>query len=158
MGKRIAKSTVAILVALAACMAVLAGCAGSAGGGTLNSEIIAETGAFKVTADNADANAGVGVKAAVTLKEDDALLVSPDLTKGKLQVELKDKSGATVFDEVASGRVLDTHELAAGTYDINVTCKEAGTTGALVVAGVNAAEFEQQDRDLDKALESLNAK
>ena len=151
------KTILVVLLALAASATVLAGCAGNAGGGTLNSEIIAETGAFKVTADNADADAAVTVGGAVTLGKDDALLVSPDLTKGKLYVTLANKSG-TAYEGEASGRMLDTHEVAAGTYDITVACKEAGTTGALVVAAVNADEFEQQDRDLDKALESLGAK
>lgn len=158
MKKRIAKSSLVAIVVLVACMVVLAGCAANVGGGTLNSEFIEETGAFKVVADNADANSAIGVGAAVTLEEGDALLVSPDLTKGKLQVTLKDKSGNIAFDEEVSGRILDTYEVSAGTFDITVACKEAGTTGALVVAAVNADEFEQQDRDLEKALESLNVK
>lgn len=158
MKKRMTKAALITLVALAACMAMLAGCAGNAGGGTLSSEVIAETGAFKVIADNADANSAVGISEGVTLKQGDVLLVSPDLTKGKLQVTITDKSGNTAFDAETSGRVLETHEIETGTYDITVACKQAGTTGALVVAAVNAEEFEQQDQDLEKALESLNEK
>lgn len=158
MKKRMTKAALITLAALAACMAILAGCAGNAGGGTLSSEVIAETGAFKVIADNADANSAVGISEGVTLKQGDVLLVSPDLTQGKLQVTLTDKSGNTAFDEEASGRILDTHEIEAGTYDIMVACKQAGTTGALVVAAVNAEEFAQQDKDLEKTLEAMGAK
>jgi hypothetical protein len=45
-----------------------------------------------------------------------------------------------------------------GTYRIRVACVEAGTTGSLVVAAVNAEEFEQQNSDLEAILGSTAAK
>lgn len=135
--------------AFVACVIALVGCARE---GTLTHETIAETGALRVTADNASEGADVAAKGAVTLKEGDALLVSPDLQSGRLEVTLRDASGKTAFDMEASGRVLDTHAVAPGTYDVGVTCKETGTTGALVVSAVSANEFKGQTEALDAAL------
>lgn len=157
MGKHAAKKFLVVLVALATCLAALAGCASNAGGGTLHSEFVAETGAFKVTADNVDANAAITVGGAVTIKKGDVLLVSPDLTKGKLQVTLTDKSGKTAFDKTLSGRILDTYEMDEGTYDITIVCKETGTTGSLLAIGANAAEYEQHDHELEEILGSMGA-
>ena len=141
-----------------ASMFALAGCAGgSKGGGTLSSEILEETNAFKVTADNADGKSGVKVDGAIVLKESDVLVVSPDLQKGKLQVKLLDKSDNAVFDKEVSGQVLDSYEVAAGEYAISVDCLEGGTTGTLLVVAVDAEEFEQQNQDLEKALETVGA-
>lgn len=138
---------------LAATIFALGGCAGGQNpGGTLSSEILEETGAFKVTADNTSKDSGLMVSGAVTLKEGDVLLVSPDLTKGKLHVKLLDDADNAVFDEDVDGRVLDTYQIDPGEYAISVDCVEGGTTGSLVIAAVNAEEFEQQSDDLVEAL------
>lgn len=143
---------IVVACALSVSVAMLAGCGGKVGGGTLSAEIIAETGAFKVTADNADAKAAIETEEAITLKEGDVLLVSPDLTRGKMQLTITSKSGEVVYDEEKSGRVLSTHEIAPGVYNVNVTCKEAGTTGSLLVVGTSAEDYEKQNGALDAAL------
>lgn len=152
--KRFGMRTVLVACAciLAVCTVVLTGC-GSKGAGTLSSEIIAETGAFKATASDAKLDAGVGASAAITIKDGDVLMVSPDLTQGKMQVTLTDDSGKVAFDQEVSGRVLDTYEVDPGTYDINMTCKEAGTTGTVLAASNNKEELAAQDKALDEALE-----
>lgn len=146
---------ITLVCALLVCAPALFGC-GAKGGGTLSSEFVSETGAFRVMADNADANAGVSVSGAVTLKEGDILLVSPDLTSGDLLVKLTDGSGVTAFDEVVSGRVLSTHEVAPGTYDVSVTCNRTGTTGSLVIAAQSAEELEKQNQELEEVLDRLD--
>ena len=147
--KKLILPVVAISVLLASVLA-LAGCAG--GKGTLSAEVIAETGAFKIVASDAPNNAGIKSAGAVTLKDGDALIVSPDLQKGSLQVTITSGSGTVVLDEKVDGRILDTYEVNPGTYDVEVTCKQAGTTGALVIAATNAAEFEKQNKDLEAVL------
>lgn len=130
-------------------MFILAGCAGR---GSLSSDIIDETGAYKVTADDAGKGSAVMASGGVTVKEGQIVVVSPDLQKGSLQLKLIDSSNKTVFDEKITGRVLDTHEFDFGEYAISVTCNEDGTTGTLLVVAVDAAEFEKQNQDLEAAL------
>ena len=146
------KRTIACAVAAAlACMLLLAGCAGR---GTLSSAIDDETGAYKVTANDAGKDSAVVAGGGVILEEGQILVVSPDLTKGSLQVRLVDGSNNVVLNEKVSGRVLATFDIAPGEYAIGVTCNENGTTGTLLVASVNVAEFEQQNQDLDAILKS----
>lgn len=145
-------SLVGLVCALVVCMVALVGCGSKAGNGTLSAETVAETGAFKVTANDAKADDGVSKAAALTLNEGDILIVSPDLEKGKLQVTLKDASGNVAFDQEMSGRVLSNHEVKAGTYDVTITCKEAGTTGSILVINQSAEEFAAQNKALDEAL------
>ena len=148
---------VTIVCALAVGVVALVGCGGKAGGGTLTAQKIEETGAFQVTADNADRDAGIGTDNAVTLKEGDELLVSPDLTKGRVQVTLKDKSENVAFDKEVTGRVLNTYEVAPGTYDVKIVCKEAGTTGTVLVTNKNAKENAAENKALEKTLEEVGA-
>ena len=127
----------------------LAGCAGQ---GTLSSEILDDTGAYKVIANDAAKNSAIKVDSLVTIEEGQLLLVSPDLQMGSLDVKLTSASGEVVFEEDVSGRVLDTYEVKPGKYDISVTCTTNGTTGVLVVNPVDAEEFAKQDAGLEAAL------
>lgn len=138
-------------VAALACMLLLSGCAGR---GTLSSDIDDQTGAYKVTASDAGKDSAVATSGGVIIEEGQILVVSPDLTKGSLQVRLVAGVDDVVLNEKVSGRVLSTFDIAPGEYAIGVTCNENGTTGALVIAPVNATEFEQQNQDLDAALKS----
>lgn len=157
MKKHVSRLAMAALACvLVAFAVVLAGCA-AAGGGTLSSEVNADTGAFKATASNADLDSAVGSTDAITLTKDDLLLVSPDLTKGKMQVTLTDKSDNTVFDKVVDGRVLDAYEVKEGTYNIMMTCKEAGTTGSVLAVSINAQEYAAQNESLDEAMAKIGA-
>ena len=141
-------SAIVVCTLLAGVLA-LAGCAGR---GTLSSDIIEETGAYKVVADDAAKDAAVMASGAVIVEEGQVVVISPDLTKGSLKVKFMDAANETVFDEKVGGRVLSTYEFAPGEYAIAVTCLENGTTGSLVVASVDADEFEKQNQDLEKAL------
>lgn len=125
---------------------------GCAGQGTLSSEIIDETGAYKVIADDAIKDSAIKVDGLVEIEKGQLLLVSPDLQKGSLYVKLTNASGESAFEQDFSGRVLDTFEVTPGTYDISVTCSTSGTTGVLVLSTVDAEEFAKQDADLEAAL------
>lgn len=131
------------------------GCAG--GKGTFSSEIVDETGAYKVTADDAAKDSAVGsLGGGITISENQVLLVSPDLEKGSIQLRLLDSKGDVAFDEEISGRVLSTYDLDPGEYSIGATCNENGTTGTMLVVPEDKNEFEKQNETLDTALSSLN--
>lgn len=135
------------------CVPALVGCGGTAGAGTLSSEVIAETGAFKAHAENADVDASVGLADAVVMESGDVLMVSPDLTQGKVEVTLIDDAGGVAFDREVDGRVLDTYEVEPGTYDVEVKVTEAGTTGDVVICPNNEEEFNATTESLEDTLE-----
>ncbi|MGI6221288.1 MAG: hypothetical protein ACOYIP_05415 [Coriobacteriales bacterium] len=145
------KKILAIIAAAALCL-VIAGCAGN---GTLSDEIIDETGAFKITADDAgEGSALASLGGGLVVEEGQIVVVSPDLEKGSLTVKLLGSDGNAVLDQVAEGRVLSTAELAPGDYSVEVTCDKNGTTGTLMISAIDRAEFEQQNQALDDAVDA----
>ena len=144
------KASVFVAVVMAfACLLALAGCAGK---GTLSSAIDDGTGAYKVTASDAGKGSAVASSGGIVIGEGQILVASPDLSKGSLQLRLLDGAGKAALDEKMSGSVLSTYDFAPGEYAIGVTCNEDGTTGTLLVVAVDAAEFEQQNQDLESIL------
>ena len=146
----------AFVCALCMCVFSLVGCGNSVGTGTVTSEVIEETGAFKAVADNAKLDEVVSLDNGVTITDADVLMISPNFTQGKAEVDLSDASGNTVFAQEVEGRVLDTYEVKPGTYNVKVTIKEAGTTGELVICPNNAEEFDAMNESLEKTLEENN--
>ena len=146
---------VTFMCALGMCVFALTGCGGSSQVETssFTSEVIEETGAFKGVAENAKVDDSATQENGVTLTDEDVLMISPNFTQGKAEVELTDASGNVAFAQEVKGRVLDTYEVAPGTYTVKVTITEAGTTGEIVIAANNAKEFEATTQSLEEALE-----
>lgn len=140
---------VVMLCAMVVGMFALAGCAGK---GSLSSEINDETGAYIYKADDAGSGSSVLASGGFVVKEGQIVVMSPDMSKGSLQLKLLDSKNNAVLNEKATGRVLSTFEVAPGDYGIGVACNENGSTGSLVVAVVDKAEFEKQNQDLEKYL------
>ena len=147
-----ALATIALMSLLLAGMLLLTGCAGK---GSLSSEIIDETGAYKVTANDAGKGSAVMMSGGFVVEEGQIVAVSPDIKKGNLQVKLMDASGEVVLDEKVTGSVLETFELDPGDYAIAVACNENGATGTVLVVPVGAAEFEKQNQNLEAALAAM---
>ena len=137
-----------IIAATLACMAALAGCAGT---GSLQGEDTDE-GAYEVTADNAAKDAAFVSVGDVEIAEGQLLVLSPVLQKGSLQVELFVNADKDVLDQTVSGTVLSTYDVDPGSYSLRVTCAEDGTTGTLLIHVMDAAEFERQNQELEDAL------
>ena len=148
-GKGLGMKRFLTLAATFALALTLAGCAGN---GSLIGEDVNDAGAFQVTADDAAKDAAVMGVESFAVAEGQIVIVSPNLTKGSLQVTLSAGEDDTAIDESVSGAVLSTYEVAPGTYSISVACNEAGTTGTLLVLAMDADEFDQQQDDLDAAL------
>jgi hypothetical protein len=91
-----------------------------------------ETGAYVVNADNAAEGSTVAsVGGGINVEKGQILVVSPDLRKGAMQLQLVNVRGETVFDEKVSGHVLDTYEIPVDTYSLVASCAVNGTTGTL---------------------------
>ncbi|MBO7675155.1 MAG: hypothetical protein J6S63_09115 [Atopobiaceae bacterium] len=140
---------------LAVSMVALAGCGGSSTGteaasteaagteaagteaastGKLIAEVADEGNTYKVRSEGADFNAGIGSDGFFKLEEGDAIEVAAQITKGKLQVSLKDDKGEDTFVQEVSGTQTTTQEVPAGTYGVSVTCLETGTEGTVAIA------------------------
>lgn len=140
----------AALCALTMSMVALTGCAGSQG--TLSSDINDETGAYVVTAENAGKGSALGMSGGLVIEEGQVLMMSPVLEKGALQVTLSDETGTVLFNEEASGKVLSTYTVDPGNYGVGISCKTDGTTGTLLIVGIDPADFEKQDKVLEDLL------
>ena len=145
------KSTLVIVVlcTLLVGVFVLTGCAGR---GSLSSEIIDETNAYKVTADDASKNSAVGASGGFIVEEGQIVVVSPDIQKGSLQIKLSLGTQQPAIDEKINGHVLSSYEIVPGDYAISTTCNEDGTTGTVLIVAVDKTEFEKQNADLEATL------
>ena len=120
-----------IVAAIVACVAALAGCSPKS---TFTSEIVDATGAYKVTAENAEKGTSLGsLGGGIVVEDGQNLVVSFNLKEGSVQVRLLDQAGEVVLDEEASGSAVEIHEFEPGDYSIGVTCNQDGTTGTLSV-------------------------
>ena len=144
----------AVLCALLLSALVLVGCAGK---GSLSSDLGDGDGAYKVTADDAGKGSAVMASGGFVVEEGQIVVISPDMTKGNLQIRLLNASGDLVIDEKVSGHVLSTYEVASGDYGIAAVCNEDGATGTVLVVAVDKAEFEKQNQDLEAALAAMTA-
>ena len=140
---------VAVLCALLVGALALVGCAGR---GSLSSELTDEAGGYKVIADDAGKGSSVMASGGFIVEEGQIVVISPDMSKGNLQIRLMDGAGNIVIDEKIGGRVLSTYEIAPGDYGIGAKCDENGPTGTILVVAVDKAEFEKQNQDLEAAL------
>ncbi|MDO5117976.1 MAG: hypothetical protein Q4D34_05760 [Eggerthellaceae bacterium] len=129
---------VAVMAAALACLLALAGCAGK---GTLASEIIDGTDAYKVVANDAGKGSAVAASGGLVIGEDQVLMLESELTKGSLQLKITNSAGDVVIDEKVSGRVLTTFELDPDDYGIGVACNDDGATGTLIVDAVDYSEI-----------------
>lgn len=128
-------SGVRTMLVAVACACALGACAGR---GYLGDDVDEATGAYTYTADDAAKGAEVAsLGGGVEIGEGQVLVLTPDLTKGSLEVRLMDEAGETVLDEVESGQDPTTRELEPGDYSISVSVVENGTTGTLVVASTD---------------------
>lgn len=143
------KRTVFALIAAFVFAFMLAACSGN---GTFGSEFVEETGAFRVVADDAPKDATVKVSGALTIEEGQLLLVSPDLTSGRVQLRILGADDEAVFDEEVGGRILDTYTIAPGEYTVEVINLRNGTTGTMLVFGIDEEEFAQENASLEEAL------
>lgn len=130
-------------------MFTLVGCVAN---GKLAFEKADDTGICKLTANNVAKNSGLSTGSVVKIEKGQILVVSPDLQKGSIHIRLLNESGEAAFEESVSGQELKTKELEPGKYSIGATCGADGTTGKVLVAAVNAEEFEKQNQDLEAAL------
>lgn len=134
------KKLFAIIAAAALCL-VIAGCAGQ---GSLGDEIIDDTGAIKVTADDAGKGSAIGsLGGGVVVEEGQVVLIAPDFEKGSLTIRLLDDNGDVIAEQVAEGTEPTSLEVAPGDYSIGIACEENGTTGTLVISAVDEAEAGQ---------------
>ena len=141
------KSMLAVLLVALLAMGLTA-CAKAS---TLGLETIEETGAFKVTAENAIEKQSAS--SSFSLKEGQVLMISPVLESGKIKVVLANAStDAGVFEQAVDGKVLSTYDVAPGEYKITVSGVN-GATGTVVIAAVDKAEWDAQDAALVEALE-----
>lgn len=144
------KKIITVLVATFALAGVLAGCSAP---GSLALETIEETGAYKVTAENAT-DSVEALEGDITLAEDTTFMVSPFLEKGELKVVLKDKAtGEQVFEQVVDGKILDYYDVAPGDYALEVSAPSGATTGTCVIFAIESDLLEAQDAGLEEALE-----
>ena len=149
------KSIFALLAAFVLAFA-LAACAGQ---GTLGGEALEEDGVsyYHADADDAGKGSAVGALDSFTVGQGELVVVSPMLSKGKVQVRLTEGTDTEkpVLDEEISGQVLSTYEVAPGTYSISVTVLDDGTTGYVNILPMDKAEYEAQNESLAEELAEL---
>ena len=129
---------IAVMAAAFACLLVVAGCAGK---GTLASEIIDGTDAYKVTASDAGKGSAVAASGGIVVGEGQVLTLESELSRGSLQLRLINGAGDVIIYEKVSGRTITTFDLDPDDYGIGVTCNEDGATGTLIVDVVDASEI-----------------
>ena len=157
------RTTVATLMAGAASAVIIAGCGGGAGAsGALIVDSVDNV--IKVTSDKADGTAATGD---ITVKENDYVIFSPNLTEGSIEVRMVPDKGSTadedtipsfndadvVFEKTYSGRVLSNETIAPGDYYVLITADKAD--GSMIITSENKDEFEKQNEDLQKELDNL---
>ena len=110
----------------------------------------AEDGMVSATIENGQKESTRSV-GAVEIDEDSLLVISPDFKKGEVNVVLKDATGNIGLNEVISGRVLSSYEVAPGLYDLTVTVR-AKTNGTMNIIVQNKEEFEAINQALEEEL------
>lgn len=150
------KKTILAMMMAAAFALALVGCT-SAANSVFGVDVIEETGALKVTADNAEKDATLTMS--LSVEEGSLALLSPDLQSGAIEVIFSDDSGSNVaLDQTIDGRILSTYPIDPGDYKVTIICAKDGTTGTAVIATPNAEEVAQQDAALQEVLDKNNIK
>ena len=132
--------------------ATLVACGGKPATSTYAQEALSEASGVKVTAENADGKSNATTEQAVTVEKGGVIVVSPDVEKGSFRLTITSSDGNTVYNEIASGKVLYTVEVDPGTYTVSTTA-EAGTTGWMTVFAQSADDLKAQSDSLKETLE-----
>ena len=131
---------------------VLVGC-GNGAPSSFHQNRLTDASGVRVEAQNAGPDMEATTEAAFTIKDDDVILISPNVDEGSFHVTIAQTgSNNIIFDEDVSGKMLFTIEGDHGTYDI--TTRGNRVTGALVIAAQNEKAFTQQNESLESVLET----
>lgn len=128
---------------------LLAGC----GKGTMGMDQLEDVQGVKVTCEKAAK--GSAASSAFTVAEGEILVVSPDLTKGKVRLQIAPESDPenNVIDEEFSGRILEYREVDPGSYVVEVSVVKKAD-GAFVVAANNKEDVAAMDEGFEEAMET----
>ena len=145
MGKRIAAGMagIAMAVALAAC-----------GASSYEQVLLDEADGIKVTAQNAGSDQTATTEGAITVGENDLVVISPCLDKGSFHLTISPTDGGKdLYDEDVDGRILFPIDAEPGTYD--VTTSGNGATGWMTVFSQDKDEEAEIAASLDEKLEEV---
>ena len=145
------------LTAILALSLALAACGGAKS--SMVSQPNDETGGVDVVMENAD---GSGVNGNVTIEEGQCLVISPNLTKGSVEVraflieqaQTADDMGIgeeAALEETIDGSVLSTYDLEPGEYMLTFSAK-GGATGTMMALPYSREEIDRQDAELAEIL------
>ena len=78
-----------------------------------------------------DSSASAG---SIHVSEEERVVIAPDLSKGEINIMLKDAAGNIGLNEVISGKEAGDYEVSPGTYEVTVSTlsKSAGTIALTV--------------------------
>lgn len=145
MNKKFASIVAALSLAL-----TLGACSSSAS--SYDQVTLDEASGIKVTAENAGADSSATTDGAITVGENDSIMISPFTEKGSFHLTITSEDGKkTVYDDDVSGKNLFTIEAEPGVYD--VTTSGNGVTGWMTVAAQNNDELAEQNDQLNEVLE-----
>ena len=89
----------------------------------------------------------------MTVGENECVIISPNLSKGEVNIVFKDHTGNIELNEAVKGKVLNSYEITPGEYDVSATMLEK-TTGEITILVMDKDEFDKEQFDLQQALEA----
>ncbi|MDO4400815.1 MAG: hypothetical protein Q4D27_07705 [Coriobacteriia bacterium] len=142
---------IASLAVAFAFAAMLAGCAADASS-SLAQYTLDEASGVKIEAENAQSDNVCTTEDAITVKENDVIVISPFTETGSFHLTITpSKGGTAIFDDDVEGKVLFTIGADPGDYDVETSGN--GVTGWMTVAAQNSEELMAQDEALQEALD-----
>ena len=143
---------------VAACF-FIAGCAVTSGALIVESD----DNVIKIISEKSDDTEATGN---LTVKENEYVIFSPDLTGGSVEVKFIQDTGydesklpslensEIIYESTYSGRVLSAEAIAPGDYYVFIASDNAD--GTMIITTSNKDEYEKQNEALEKELENLN--